>query len=117
LPLERGLPAIGDSAVVEGLGLGAMAIRLSPEQEKNLGDFLPPDYRERASKLMCGTHPGFGELDCRLGLSARAAADHGQGPFIGLGILDVNGEKGRLGGGVYDMPATVFEAAVAALDD
>jgi len=117
LPPERGLPAIGDSAVVEGLGLGAMAIHLSPEQEKNLGDFLPSDYRARAAQLMCGTHPGFGELDCRFGLSARAAFDCGQGPIIGLGILDITGEKGRLGGGVYDMPATVFEAAVAALHD
>ncbi len=117
LPVERGLPAIGDSAVVEGLGLGAMALHLSPEQEKNLGDFLPPDYRQRATTLMCGQHPAFDGLDCPLGLSARAAAEYGHGPVIGLGILDNTGEKGRLGGGVYDMAPTVFEAAVAALGD
>ena len=116
LPAERALPAIGDSAVVEGLGLGAMAIHLSPEQEKNLGDFLPDDYRSRAGHLMCGTHPGFGDLECRLGLTARAAADYGKGPIIGLGILDVSGEKGRLGGGIYDMPMTVFADAIAALE-
>ena len=51
LPTDRALPAIGDSAVVEGLGLGAMSIHLSPEQEKNLGDFLPDDYRSRASDI------------------------------------------------------------------
>lgn len=116
LPPERALPAIGDSAVVEGLGLGAMAIHLSPEQEKNLGDFLPADYRVRASHLMCGTHPDFGDLNCRLGLSARAAVEYGQGPIIGLGMLDISGEKGRLGGGIYDMPVTVFADARAALD-
>jgi hypothetical protein len=115
LPAGRALPAIGDSAVVEGLGLGAMALQFSPEQEKNLGDFLPSDYLERAGKLMCGRHPGFGELDCRLGLCARAAAECGRGPIIGLGILDLEGDKGRLGGGVYDMPPTVFEQAVTAL--
>ena len=117
LPGERALPAIGDSAVVEGLGLGAMSIQLSPEQEKNLGDFLPADYRRRAQQLMCGTHPGFGDLDCRLGLTARAAVEYGQGPIIGLGILDINGEKGRLGGGIYDMPVTVFADAMVALED
>ena len=93
-----------------------MAIHLSPEQEKNLGDFLPDDYRNRANHLMCGTHPGFDDLDCRLGLTSRAAVDYGQGPIIGLGILDVSGEKGRLGGGIYDMPVTVFADAMAALE-
>ena len=113
---ERALPAIGDSAVVEALGLGAMALQLSPEQEQNFADFLPADYRERAGCLLCGPHPGFGDLDCPLGLTARAVSAIGKGPIIGLGILDISGERGRLGGGIYDMPATVFDAAVAALD-
>ena len=115
LPAERALPAIGDSAVVEGLGLGAMSIQLSPEQEKNFADFLPQDYRDRAQRLMCGSHPGFGELDCKLGLTARAAVAQKQGPIIALGILDISGEKGRLGAGIYDMPDSVFSAAMAAL--
>lgn len=117
LPVARALPAIGDSAVVEGLGLGAMSIQLSPEQEKNLRDFLPADYRQRAGLLMCGTHPEFEGLDCRLGLSARAAVACGLGPIIGLGILDIEGVQGRLGGGIYDMPVDVFSAAVTALDE
>ena len=116
LPPERALPAIGDSAVVEALGLGAMALHLSPEQEKNFADFLPADYRQRAGKIMCGEHPGFEGLDCPLGLSARLASALGHGPIVGLGILDITGEKGRLGGGIYDMPGDVFDAAVAALE-
>ena len=117
LPGERALPAIGDSAVVEGLGLGAMSIRLSPEQEKNLGDFLPGDYLARGARLMCGPHPEFDGLDCRFGLTARAAVASGQGPIVGLGILDISGEKGRLGGGIYDMPVDVFEDAMAAIEN
>ena len=115
LPVNRGLPTIGDSAVVEGLGLGAMSIHLSPVQETNCADFLPDDYRTRAERLMCGVHPGFGDLGCRLGLTARRASDNHQGPIIGLGILDTTGEKGRLGGGIYDMPATVFIDAMQVL--
>jgi len=117
LPADRALPAIGDSAVVESLGLGAMALQLSPEQEKNFSDFLPQDYRQRSTRIMCGPHPGFGDLDCRLGLCARAAVEARQGPIIGLGILDITGEKGRIGGGIYDMPVTVFDEAVAALNE
>lgn len=116
LPAARALPAIGDSAVVESLGLGAMALQFSPEQENNFANFLPADYRERAGRLLCGPHPGLGNLDCPLGLTARAASASGKGPIIGLGILDISGERGRLGGGIYDMPVTVFDAAVAALD-
>ena len=116
LASERALPAIGDSAVVEGLGLGAMAINLATEQLKALGDFLPEDYRKRSSALLAGEHPAFAGLDCRIGLLARAVVEYGRGPVIGLGMLDIDGEKGRLGGGIYDMPITVFNAAVAALD-
>ena len=117
LPMDRALPAIGDSAVVETLGLGAMALQLSPEQEKNFHDFLPRDYRQRAARIMCGPHPGFGDLNPQLGLCARAAVEARQGPIIGLGILDISGEEGRLGGGIYDMPVTVFDEAVIALND
>jgi hypothetical protein len=110
------LPAIGDSAEVEGLGLRAMSIHLSPIQEKNLVDFLPADYRTRAERLMCAAHLSLGDLDCKLGLTARAVLDNHQGPIIGLGILDITGEKGRIGGGIYDMPTNVFVDAMQALD-
>ena len=116
VPASRALPAIGDSAVVESLGLGAMALQLSPEQAKNFADFLPQDHAARARELLCGPHPGLGSIDCPLGLVARAADAAGKGPIIGLGILDITGEQGRLGGGIYDMPPDVFSAAVAALD-
>ena len=116
LPPARALPAIGDSAVVECLGLGAMALQLSPQQEANFADFLPPDHAGRARQLLCGPHPGFETLDCPLGLSARAVCAAGRGPIIGLGILDLAGESGRLGGGIYDMPVDVFDAAVGVLD-
>jgi hypothetical protein len=115
LPADRALGAIGDSAVVEAFGLGAMAIDLSPEQKAGLGTFLPEDAKARTSGLSVGSHPYFRALDVRLGSTARGAVAQGAGPVIGLGILDRDGIAGRLGGGIYDMPVDPFADALAAL--
>lgn len=116
LPSDRALGAIGDSAVVEAFGLGAMAIELSPEQKTGLGSYLPKNAQSRMSGLSVGTHPYFRAMDVKLGSTARSAVAQGSGPVIGLGILDRLGEAGRLGGGIYDMPVTPFAAAMKALD-
>lgn len=112
LPPDRALGAIGDSAVVEGFGLGAMAINLSPAQHDGLGSYLPDDSEARLSGLSIGSHPYFRTLDVNLGLTARSVTDLNSGPMIGLGILDKEGKKGRLGGGIYDMPVVPFAAAM-----
>lgn len=116
LPEDRALGAIGDSAVVDAFGLGAMAIGLSPEQKKGLAPFLPGDASARVDLLPAGAHPCFRSLDIRLGCTARGAVELGAGPVISLGILDRLGEAGRLGGGIYAMPADPFAAAMKALD-
>ncbi|MEO0691892.1 MAG: DUF1116 domain-containing protein, partial [Pseudomonadota bacterium] len=116
VPQERALGAIGDSAVVEGYGLGAMAIHLSPAQNDGLGAFLPADMAARRTALPVGRHPVFGTLDLRLGLAARRMTTAQCGAVIGLGIIDADGTDGRLGGGIYDMPATLADQATAALE-
>lgn len=116
LPQDRALGAIGDSAVVEAFGLGAMAIDLSPEQKKGLGAYLPGDAAARSSGLSVGAHPYFRALGVDLGSTARGAVAQGAGPVISLGILDRLGEAGRLGGGIYDMPVDPFAAALKGLD-
>lgn len=116
LPENRALGAIGDSAVVEAFGLGAMAIEHSPEQRKGLGAYLPDNAATRTSGLSVGAHPYFHGLNIRLGSTARGAVAQGSGPMISLGILDRLGKAGRLGGGIYDMPVDPFDAAMKALD-
>lgn len=116
VPSTRALGAIGDSAVVEAFGLGAMAIDLSPAQKAALSSFLPCDATARTSGLSVGAHPYFRALDVRLGSTARGAVAAGAGPVIGLGILDRDGIAGRLGAGIYDMPVSPFEAAMKALE-
>lgn len=115
LPPQRALGAVGDSAVVEAFGLGAMAIRFSPAQQENFADYLPNDSPSRAAILSVGAHPYFRTLDMRLGSTARGAVAVGKGPIIGLGILDRSGEAGRLGAGIYDMPVSPFARALEAL--
>lgn len=117
LPPDRALGAIGDSAVVEGFGLGAMAIHLSPAQQEGLGTYLPDNSEARLNGLSIGSHPYFRALDVNLGLTARSVMALNSGPMIGLGILDREGEQGRLGGGIYDMPVAPFAEAMDALGD
>ena len=116
VPTNRALGAIGDSAVVEGFGLGAMVVRLSPEQARIFADYLPAGFEQRCLQLPIVEHPGFQDMGIRLGLTARSVAELGEGPIVGLGILDNMGELGRLGGGIYDMPTSLFREALAELE-
>jgi hypothetical protein len=116
LPNDRALGAVGDSAVVEAFGLGAMATDPSPAQKAGLGSYMPDDRRARANGLSVGEHPYFRMLDVRLGSTARGAVAAKAGPIVGLGILDRLGLAGRLGGGIYDMPVAPFAQARDALE-
>ncbi len=106
VPMDRALGAIGDSAVVDAFGLGAMSKSRTDDHEAY----------SRSGALSVGSHPYFRGLDLRLGSSARSAAALGIGPMISLGIIDRLGEAGRLGGGIYHMPVDPFAEALAALE-
>lgn len=114
VPVSRSLGAIGDSAIVDALGLGAMAMSFAPEQEKNLGAFMPKGWRELPGRLLLAEHPGFQPLGLRVGLSARAVVRSGREPVVSLGILDREGTAGRLGGGIYRTPVGLFKEALTA---
>ena len=116
LPADRALGAIGDSALVDAFGLGAMAANLNPEQKAEQFPYLPGDTFSRSTGLAVGIHPYFRSLDIGLGTTARGAVAQAAGPMISLGILDRLGKAGRLGGGFYDMPVTPFAQAMLALE-
>ena len=113
---DRALGAIGDSAVVDAFGLGAMALQLSPEQAKAFEGFLPDDAAWRGERLTIGSHLGFGSLDVKLGVSVRQSVRCGTAPMVGLGILDRLGQLGRIGGGVHLMPQGMLANAAEALN-
>ena len=116
-PAERALGAVGDSAVLDAMGFGAMAFNYSPKQRENLGSYLPTGALGLPAVLLAGNHPKFGDLDLRVGLCARSVVEHGQPPVVSLGIVDKQGEAGRLGGGIFQPPLYLFEAAVNRLDE
>ncbi|ADE39956.1 hypothetical protein SAR116_1713 [Candidatus Puniceispirillum marinum IMCC1322] len=113
----RKLGAIGDSAVVEALGLGAMNITHSPEQMKALGNFLPADFADRITALRGCEHFDFTVAKPPIGITARSVHDYGAAMVIALGIIDSKGELGRIGGGIFDPPMAAFNSALSALED
>lgn len=116
-PVDRALGAIGDSALVDVLGFGAMAMSYAPEQMKALGRFLPEDGQNLPEQLLARVHPGFQALGLSVGLCAYTVVQAGCTPVISLGILDAYGEAGRLGSGIYQMPMAPFQAAIATLQE
>ena len=116
LPPTRALGAIGDSAIVDTLGFGAMAMNFAPEQQKSLQEFLPANGLSLPALLLSVMDSKFGDLEVRVGLLARTVVESNNLPVISLGILDIEGQLGRLGGGVYTPPKDLFIDALRVLD-
>lgn len=106
-PPDLALGAIGDSAVVDCFGLGAMAFSHVPVQMAQMQEFLPENHGLISETLGVGSHPYFRGLHQKLGCSVSNAVKAGQGPMISLGVLDRNGQLGRLGGGIYNVPLSL----------
>lgn len=118
-------PDLGDSAIVETFGLGALAVAASPRSAPSVG--LDPagidaiDARLRG--IAAGTHPtlhftrGDGsQAAAILGIDARAVVEHGILPPIHTGIAHRAAGVGQIGGGITHPPMEAFRAAIAALD-
>ncbi|WP_082957689.1 DUF1116 domain-containing protein [Mycobacterium sp. E802] len=97
--------AIGDSAVVDLLGLGGQSLRSAPAVTQALDGYLPADALDRPQRLLPLTMDSAGGL--RTGLSAHTVATAGVSPLVLLGMISDTGH-GRIGGGVYQPPPEVF---------
>jgi hypothetical protein len=100
------LGAIGDSALLDAVGFGAMTSASMP------GAGAAPNS---LAGLLPLRHPLFARSRIHVGMSARKILELGATPDISLGILDRNGKGGRIGGGVYRPPFELFAAATARL--
>lgn len=104
------LPAIGDSAVVEALGLGAMAAGTAPGPYRDYAPWLPPDSLRLGGKILAFEHPILG---VRVGLDADRIAQSKQSPVVSLAMLAAAGSGRMLGRGIYRPPPLTFVKIVS----
>jgi hypothetical protein len=113
-------PDLGDSAIVEAYGLGALAVAASPTAAESVG--LDPttidavDARLRA--IAAAESPLIRFPDGRpamLGVDARAVAETRIAPPVHTGIAHRRPGVGQIGGGVTHPPLQAFDRAVTAL--
>lgn len=98
--------AIGDSAVVDFMGLGGQVLNTATASYDNLKDYLPEDALSRPEKALSGT---LQAIDRPVVTSARQVVANAGGPFVLLGMIEDRGEAGRIGGGVVDVPVSFFQ--------
>jgi hypothetical protein len=118
-------PDLGDSAIVEVYGLGALAVAGSPLSAPSVGLSVDDidDIDAKLRPIAAGEHDEL-KLTLRdgstvpaiLGVDGRAVVATGQVPPIHTGIAHRKPGIGQIGGGITLPPFPAFEAAVAALD-
>jgi len=113
---------IGDSAVIECVGLGGMALAASPAVASFFGGGASDAIaRTRLmSQIASGrsrrfTIPALDFAGAPLGIDARLVAELDVTPQITTGVLHASSGAGQIGAGVAHQPAAPFRAAVKAL--
>jgi hypothetical protein len=113
---------IGDSAVIECIGLGGMALAAAPA----VAAFFGGDARAAAERTelmaqVCATRSGRFTITLRdfagtpVGIDARLVAELGIAPQISTGVLHASSGAGQIGAGVAHQPLEPFREAVLAL--
>lgn len=97
------LPAIGDSAVIDAVGFGALALDAAPDQAALLGDAWVESMASSRQALVAA-HP---RLKRAIGFDAMAVNPH-QPPGICLAMLDASGEAGLVGRGGARHPSALY---------
>lgn len=109
------LGTIGDSAVVDFVGLGGQCLDLASLSAKNLRDFLPDDYLNRQEQFLSERLPFLGG---RLGVTNfDSVINTNTGPLVLLGMIEESGQRGRIGGGVATVDADLLNQLEAWQDE
>jgi len=117
-------PDLGDSAIVEVYGLGALAVANAPLAAPSVGLAVDEidEIDARLRPIGAAEHPFLrlvhrdgGTSPAILGVDARAVVATGQVPPIHTGIAHRRPGVGQIGGGITLPPLGAFEQAVAAL--
>lgn len=121
-PGDAGLD-IGDSAVLELVGLGGAAAAASPAVAAFVGGSLQDAVAttERMGRISLGTSsrfrlPYLGSRGSPIGIDLRRVVELQLTPSITTGIVDATEGRGQVGAGVARAPLSCFEDALLALD-
>lgn len=114
---------MGDSAIVETVGLGAFAMAASPAVVRFVGAGGLHDairVTEEMGEITLGEHPHFRipTLDDRgtpVGIDIRKVVETGITPLINTGIAGRTPGTGQIGAGVVRAPLACFEQALKAM--
>ena len=115
-------PDLGDSAIVETVGLGAFAMAASPAVVRFVGAGGFRDavrVTEEMAEITLGEHPHFRmpNLDDRgvpVGIDIRKVVETGVTPLINTGIAGRTPGTGQIGAGMVRAPLACFEQALDA---
>jgi hypothetical protein len=115
-------PDIGDSAVIECIGLGGMALAAAPAVAAFFGggaaDAIARTELMRQITVRRSTRFTIPAIDFEgspVGIDARLAAELEVTPQITTGVLHASAGVGQIGAGVAHQPVEPFRAAIEAL--
>ncbi len=116
---ETSAPDIGDSAVLELVGLGGPAAANSPAVAGFLGGRMSDAIRatRNMQKICAGESPRFrlpilDNVGTPVGVDARLVVESGITPAVNTGIVHVSDGSGQIGAGVAWAPIECFVDAV-----
>jgi hypothetical protein len=119
---DDGAPDIGDSAVLELVGLGGAAAAGSPSVGQLVGGTARAAELTRELERVCVgrssriTLPMADGRGTPLGVDVRRVVEHGITPKVTTGILHNRDGSGQVGAGVAEAPLGCFRAALIDLD-
>ena len=113
---------IGDSAVLECIGLGGMAVAAAPAVAAFFGGGAA-EARDRSALMgeICAgrsarfTVPALDHTGSPVGIDARLVVELGVAPQITTGVLHATQGAGQIGAGIAHQPLEPFRDALAAL--
>lgn len=113
---------IGDSAVIECVGLGGMAVGAAPAVAAFFGgDAADAIARTERMREICAgrssrfTIPAMDSAPTPVGIDARLVCELGIAPQITTGVLHARDGVGQIGAGIAHQPTGPFQAATIAL--
>lgn len=120
---EDANPDMGDSAILETIGLGGFAMAAAPAVAGFVGAGAPSsaaNFTRSMSEISVGqspewTIPGADYLGVPTGIDVRLVVETGLAPVINTGIAHRQPGIGQVGAGVSRAPLACFEQAVLAI--